>query len=168
MDMKDRVDGFLKVAAERISADMSESDIRWQLNDLMGSLMELLDNEKDKDRLEREYKKILRDNDIARWDERFLRVISGDDERSQLMVERRANQTPQRVRQGAPITYPTITGTGTTLTMPKGAGAGATWVTNTTAKELEELRKEVSKLSDERQKELAEKVKKLVKEKGLI
>ena len=157
MEMKDRVEGFLKVTRERV-IDAETSEIMWNMNDLYNELRELI-GESDQDLLDSltaQWDKFWHERKIQKWDEKFLKVISGDDERSQLMVERRANQTPQRVRQGAPITYPTIAGTtNMTLSTTNNASTGATWVTNNTIasnidKDLALIKAELKKFKEGR------------------
>ena len=60
MEMKDRVDNFLKVARERMSNNIANSESRYHLNDLCGSLMDLAKEDKKLvDYLDVEYNKIL-------------------------------------------------------------------------------------------------------------
>lgn len=76
MDMKDRVDRFLEVARSRIEED---PDNIHQFNDLRGSLIELLKDDRELlDRLDFEYNKIIDEAKIKAWDERFLNVIAGE------------------------------------------------------------------------------------------
>jgi hypothetical protein len=73
--MKDRVEGFLKVAKERISEDVENIS---KFNDLCGSLMDLIKDKELQDYLFTEYEKIADEVKLQKWDERFLKVIAND------------------------------------------------------------------------------------------
>jgi len=141
MDMKDRVDNFLKVAKERMSNNIADSETRYQLNDLMGSLHELIGDAGEQERLETEYNKILRETRIADWDERFLHVIAGEDksrEEKLYDLTRQVSQGRSKQRMGQTLAAPA------TLT---GMSTNAVWANNnaTLEKELQELKDEIRK-----------------------
>jgi hypothetical protein len=73
--MKDRIEGFLKVAKERISEDIENIS---NFNDLCGSLMDLIKDKELQDYLFTEYEKIANEVKLQKWDERFLKVIAND------------------------------------------------------------------------------------------
>jgi len=74
--MKDRVEGFLKVARQRVKEDTD--NIR-EFNDLCGSLTSLIKDKELQDYLLVEYMKITDEAEIQKWDEDFLRVIANDE-----------------------------------------------------------------------------------------
>ena len=118
MEMKDRVDNFLKVAGERVKENTE--NIR-EFNDLCGSLTSLIKDKELQDYLFTEYMKITDEADLVIWDERFLNVIAGEHEESDEEKLNRLNhqysQGRGKIRMGA--------GAGT-VTL-SGAGTGATW-----------------------------------------
>ncbi len=137
MDMKDRVDNFLKVARERISNDIENNESRYHLNELMGSLHELIGDKEEQDRLETEYGKILREAKIADWDSRFLKVIAQEDTRSEMekrMIDLTSQVTQGRSRQRMGV--PTLDGT---------LASNSSWTTSHSnlEKELQELKDEI-------------------------
>ena len=75
--MKDRVEGFLKVARQRIIEDTHNDNIG-RFNDLCGSLTSLIKDEELKDYLFTEYEKIVDEVRLQEWDERFLKVIANE------------------------------------------------------------------------------------------
>ena len=136
--MKDRVDNFLKVASERISNDIENNESRYHLNDLMGSLMSLIEDKEEQDRFETEYNKIIKQAQIAEWDRRSLEVIAGErevvglDRLDRLTHQVTQGRMKQRMGQGVPVLNGTL-------------AQNAVW-TNSQAnleKELQELKDEI-------------------------
>ncbi len=78
MDMKDRIDNFLKVAEERMNNDVHDRDLQSQLVDLCGELTELTKDPDEQNRLHDGFVKAQANARIAAWDERFLDVIAGE------------------------------------------------------------------------------------------
>jgi hypothetical protein len=78
MDMKDRIDNFLKVAEERMNNDVHDRDLQRQLVDLCGELTELTKDPDEQNRLHDGFVKAQANARIAAWDERFLDVIAGE------------------------------------------------------------------------------------------
>lgn len=141
MEMKDRVDNFLKVARTKLLDGEVNKYERSNLNDLMGSLLALLDDPEEKDRLDVEYNKILKEFDLTVWDERFLNVIAGEEE--EVPVEdklydltRQVTQGRSKQRMGQPLApTPTLSGMST----------NEVWANNDAIleKELQELKDEI-------------------------
>ena len=151
MEMKDRVEGFLKVTRERV-IDAETSEIMWNMNDLYNELRELI-GESDQDLLDSltaQWDKFWHERKIQKWDEKFLKVISGDDENERRMVGwEKIGQVPVK-GQGQQVSY----GTGQTLTVPNGS-TGATWVTTNTIasnidKDLALIKAELKKFKEGR------------------
>jgi hypothetical protein len=141
MEMKDRVDNFLKVAKERMSNNIANSESRYHLNDLCGSLMDLAKADKELvDYLEVEYNKILDEVKLQEWDERFLNIIAGEDIRSReeklYDLNRQVSQGRSKQRMGQTLAAP--------LT-PTGMSTNAVWTNNNASleKELQELKDEI-------------------------
>lgn len=145
MDMKDRIDNFLKVAEERMNNDVHDRELQSQLVDLCGELTELTKDPDEQNRLHDGFVKAQANARIAAWDERFLDVIAGEkfpevrlDEYARLVSRgRSAGKTLTVPNQYMGQTYPTVTApTSTTLTMGN---------TTLSEKELKEMK---SMLSD--------------------
>ena len=135
MEMKDRVENFLKVARERYGDD---NEMRRELRYLLDGLANLVRENTDLlITLKAEWTKIEMDYQVSQWDERFLKAVANEKEWEVDVDER-----------GRPIKlapyYPTTTGL-STVTLG-GAGTGATWANtattaSTTQQQLEELKK---------------------------
>lgn len=136
MEMKDRVDNFLKVARTKILDGEVNKYERSNLNDLMGSLLALLDDPEEKDRLDVEYNKILKEFDLMVWDERFLNVIAGEEE---MPVEERLYDLNRKISQGVGKQRMGVATHNGTLAQ------NAVWTNNnaTLEKELQELKDEI-------------------------
>jgi hypothetical protein len=94
----------------------------------MGSLLALITDPIEKDRLDEEYNNILREADLAIWDERFLNVIAGEREESD---EEKLNRLTHQYSQGRGKIRMGVQSTGAMTLGNAGAGTGATWSTNT-------------------------------------
>lgn len=141
MNMEERVENLLKIAREIDD----EGDARsWEIGRLKDGLQELIQDTELRKKLAVEWEKMVYEKRLARWDEGFLKVVAGEDE-TEMSVDSRGRPIRERVRQGAPITYPTTT-TGATLSVPDGAGTGATWsnIQSFTREEMEVI-KEMAK-----------------------
>ena len=146
MDMKDRVDNFLKVAKERVSENIENIG---KFNDLCGSLASVIKDKELQDYLFVEYMKITDEVEIQEWDERFLNIIAGEDIRSPeeklYDLNRKISQGVGRQRMGQTLAVPH--GTGVTNATLSGAGmsTNAVWANNnaTLEKELQELKDEI-------------------------
>lgn len=144
MDMKDRIDNFLKVAEERMNNDVHDTDLQRQLVDLCGELTELTKDPDEQNRLHDGFVKAQANARIAAWDERFLDVIAREkspethlDEYTRLVSRgRSAGKTLTVPNQYMGQTYPTATGIASQLS-----------VGNTTLSE-KELKEVKSMLSD--------------------
>lgn len=128
MDMKDRVDNFLKVSEERMNNDVHDRELQRQLIDLCGELTELIKDPDEQNRLHDGFVKAQANARIAAWDERFLNVVAGEYEGVELdRLDRLTHQVSQgrmRPRMGAPIISTNGT-TGMTLAAPH--TTSATW-----------------------------------------
>lgn len=76
--MEDRIDSFLKVARTKLLDEHADKYVKNQLNDLKCMLAELTADYKEKERLLEGYADIIRDAELATWDEKFLGVIAGE------------------------------------------------------------------------------------------
>lgn len=140
MDMKDRVDNFLKVASERIlGAD--ESEVIWGLNDLYSDLGNILENSGDAllmTHLKSEWESLWKERNIRNWDEKFLKAIANEDPRSEQQMKldelnRQLTHGRGKVRMGSSVQLD-----GTLAT-------NSSWTTsqNNLEKELQELKDEI-------------------------
>jgi hypothetical protein len=112
--MEDRIDSFLKVARTKLIDEYADRYVKNQLNELKGMLAELTADHEEKERLLNGYADIIRDAELAAWDEKFLGVIAGEKS-----PEAHLDEFTRQVSQGR--------NTGRTLTAPNqylGAGAG--------------------------------------------
>ena len=130
MEMKDRVENFLKVARERYGDD---NEMRRELRYLLDGLANLVHENTDLlITLKAEWTKIEMDYQVSQWDERFLKAVANDrewEEGVDKTTVRSSFGQAQIKAQGQSITYPTTTGQ--TLSLG-GAGAGATWANQST------------------------------------
>ena len=126
MDTKDRIDNFLKVARTKLLDEHVDKYVKIQLNELKCGLAELTADHKEKERLLNGYSDIIRDAELATWDEKFLGVIAGEkspevhlDEYTRLVSRgRSAGKTLTVPNQYTGQIYPTASGTAS-LTMGK-------------------------------------------------
>jgi hypothetical protein len=128
MDMKDRIDNFLKVAEERMNNDVRDEELQRQLVDLCGELTELTKDPDEKNRLHDGFVKAQANARIAAWDERFLGVIAGEvEEEDRFDLSNIANRVTRGhgagrtilANGGAGVTAPSWAANNTTLTMGK-------------------------------------------------
>lgn len=142
MEMKDRVENFLKVARERYGDD---NEMRRELRYLLDGLANLVHENTDLlITLKAEWTKIEMDYQVSQWDERFLKAVANEKE-----WEEGVDKTTVRSSFNPPP-YPFNTSIGTsgqTLSLG-GAGTGATWANTATTtsatatqRELEELKR---------------------------
>ena len=135
MEMKDRVDNFLKVARERVSENIENIG---KFNDLCGSLTSLIKDKELQDYLFVEYMKITDKVELQRWDERFLNVIAGEESREEKLYDltRQVTQGRSKQRMGQTLAAPVIS---------TGMSTNAVWTNNnaTLEKELQELKDEI-------------------------
>ena len=133
MEMKDRVDNFLKVARERVSENIENIG---KFNDLCGSLTSLIKDKELQDYLFVEYMKITDEVELQKWDERFLNVIAGEEE---MPVEERLYDLNRKISQGVGKQRMGVATHNGTLAQ------NAVWTNNNTTleKELQELKDEI-------------------------
>ena len=142
--MKDRVENLLKLAREHLFDDYSEMR-GFEITGLKEELLKILDDDALEKKLNDEWADILYQKRLANWDEKFLKVIAGEESVTTIKPSSGFGQAPIK-GQGQQVTYPTVTATGTTLNLANNATA-ATWASTVTQKELDELRDEVYKLT---------------------
>jgi hypothetical protein len=142
MEMKDRVENLLKIAREIDSDNDARS---WGIGKLRDGLQELIQDTELRKHLAVEWEKMLYEKRLARWDEEFLKITSGEESVTTIKPSSGFGQAPIK-GQGQQVTYPTVTATGTTLNLANNATA-ATWATpTTTEKDLEMVKDEILKL----------------------
>jgi hypothetical protein len=137
MNMKDRVDNFLKVSEERMNNDVHDRELQSHLVDLCGELTQLIKDPEEQNRLHDGFVKAQANARIAAWDERFLKVISQEDTRSEM--EKRMSDLTSQVTQGRMKQRMGVTTHNGTLAQ------NAVWTNNnaTLEKELQELKDEI-------------------------
>ena len=139
--MEDRIDSFLKVARTKLIDEYADRYVKNQLNELKGMLAELTADHEEKERLLNGYADIIRDAELAAWDEKFLGVIAGEKS-----PEAHLDEFTRQVSQGRStgktlypsVSAPSWTSTGTSTSLSIGNAT-------LSEKELQEIK---SMLSD--------------------
>ncbi len=103
--MEDRIDSFLKVARTKLLDEHADRYVKNQLNELKGMLAELTTDHEERERLLKGYTDIIRDAELAVWDEKFLGVIAGE-KSPEAHLEEFTRQVSQGRSAGRTLTAP--------------------------------------------------------------